>query len=100
MKYSLYPKDRYIPVSLNRGFTVCYYEDMKPRWSGLRNWRFADSASFRCSNAQYVVQLGERVPAHMSSLSSDHGLKLRGPSKSNPRVALKCKLNLAESNLN
>ncbi|GBN14357.1 hypothetical protein AVEN_36723-1 [Araneus ventricosus] len=39
-------------------------------------------------------KLGERVPAQVSSSSSDCGSKLRGPSQNNPRVASKRDFNI------
>ncbi|GBN17450.1 hypothetical protein AVEN_232543-1 [Araneus ventricosus] len=43
-------------------------------------------------------KFGEGVPAQVSSLSSDHGSKLRGPSQNSPRVASKRDVNIAKLN--
>ncbi|GBN57659.1 hypothetical protein AVEN_23963-1 [Araneus ventricosus] len=45
-------------------------------------------------------KFGERVPAQVSSSSSDHGTKLRGPSQNSPRVATKRDVNITTLNYN
>ncbi|GBM09798.1 hypothetical protein AVEN_234637-1 [Araneus ventricosus] len=44
-------------------------------------------------------KFGEGVPAQVSSSSSDHGSKLRGPSQNSPRVASKWDVNITKPNL-
>ncbi|GBO19210.1 hypothetical protein AVEN_188926-1 [Araneus ventricosus] len=41
----------------------------------------------KCPPVDVAWKFGEVVPAQVSSSSSDHGSKLRGPSLNSPRVA-------------
>ncbi|GBO17695.1 hypothetical protein AVEN_13973-1 [Araneus ventricosus] len=47
----------------------------------------------KCSPADVARKFGEEVGAQMSTSSSDHDSKLRGPSQNSPRVALKQDVN-------
>ncbi|GBN03506.1 hypothetical protein AVEN_116548-1 [Araneus ventricosus] len=43
-------------------------------------------------------KFGEKVPAQVSSSSSDHGSKLRGPSQNSPRVDSEWDVNITKLN--